>query len=142
GLVLERSGINLFAVDSETSIRSDITRVAGFSTLGILLLFGVLFRSLRSLVVAAVPLLAGFILAVTACLLVFGEIHGLALAFGASLLGVGIDYPVHFLNHRGLHREGSMVPVGLRKGLSLGAATTVLGIGALAASGFEVMKQL
>ena len=33
-------------------------------------------------------------------LAVFGSIHGLTIAFGTTLLGVCIDYPVHLLNHR------------------------------------------
>lgn len=141
-LRLERSGINVFSVDSEQRIRADISRVTLLSTLGLLALFLVMFRSLKSIVLLCLPLLGGFIGAATACLLVFGEIHGLTLAFGASLLGVCIDYPIHLLNHRGLSESSEAVPKGVRAGLVLGALTTVLGISAMAFSGFEVMQQV
>ncbi len=141
-LVLERSGFNVFSVDSEQRIKADISRVALISAAGIVLLFAITFRSLWALFLVSLPLLAGFVGAMAGCLLVFGNVHALTLAFGASLLGVCVDYPVHLINHRGLGQHAADVPPGVRGGLVLGAVTTIVGIGALGWTEFEVLQQV
>lgn len=141
-LVLERSGFNVFSVDSEQRIKSDTSRVAIVSTLGLLALFLVFFRSLGSIVTLLMPLIAAFVGALTACLAVFGEIHALTLAFGASLLGVCIDYPIHLMNHRSMCPGGPSGANSVTRGLVLGALTTVVGMSALAFTDFDVLKQV
>lgn len=141
GLRLERSGVNVFSVDTEQRIRADVSRVSVLSTLGIALVFLLLFRSPFGLVLAALPVVFGFALATAATLLLFGRIHALTFAFGAALLGVAIDYPVHLLNHRRLSPDGK-AGARVRAGILLGAVTTVVGIGALATSGFRVMTEV
>jgi len=44
-------------------------------------------------------MLFGSAVAVLACQAVFGEIHGITIAFGTSLLGVGLDYVEHYYAH-------------------------------------------
>ncbi len=145
GLTLEESGLNRFAVDSERIVRQDIDRISGFSTLAIVLLFVALFRSLRVLLLSFVPLLAGMAAAVAASMAVFGEIHGLTLAFGATLIGVCVDYPIHFLNHHSLF-PAEVGPWGTRRriawALLLGAITTLAGFAGLGLTAFPGMREL
>lgn len=144
-LALQQSGTHLFALDAESSIKSDIQRVSIGSVLGLITLFLVMFRSLR-LVLMVLPILAaGFLTGTSSCLLLFGEVHGLTLAFGAALIGVSVDYGVHFHCHH-LHAG---VPGNPRQslrsiwpGLSLGAITTITGFLALIASSFPGLRQL
>ena len=142
---LEQSGIHRFAVASEAAIRSDVTRISVVSSIGVILLFLVLFRSFRYLLLSAIPIGAGFAISLAVTQLLFGSIHGLSLAFGATLIGVGIDYVVHALNHHTLapSPEG---PVGSLKriwpGLALGAATTVAGLIGLAWTSFPGIREL
>jgi predicted exporter len=142
---LEQSGVHRFALASEAAIRSDVTRISVLSSIGVILLFLVLFRSFRYLALSFVPIGAGFVIALAVTKLLFGSIHGLSLAFGATLIGVGIDYVVHALNHHTLapSAEG---PVGSLKriwpGLALGAATTVAGLLGLAWTSFPGIREL
>lgn len=143
GLVLERSGFNLFSADSQRRIESDVNRVVACSVLCIACLFLYLFRSLLTLLLASTPLVFGLLAGLAACLTYFGEIHSLTLAFGVSLMGVCIDYPVHLLNHNGLQRTpDEAVFRGVRRGLVFGALTTVAGLSTLGFSGFSVMEQV
>lgn len=64
-------------------------------SLTLALLLGLL-RSWRGLVVL-LPLGAGLLLGMAACLWVFGSIHVLVLVIGTSLVGVLIDLPMHWL---------------------------------------------
>lgn len=143
-LRLEQGGVHRIAVDSETTIRADITRVSAFGSIGVVLIILLLFRSLRMLILASVPLFGGMVAAATATQLVFGGIHGLTLAFGATLIGVALDYVVHLMNHHVL-APGETPQASLRvirPGLVLGAATTVAGLAGLAWTSFPGIRQM
>lgn len=141
---LETSGIARMSVAAESQIRGDIERIGGISTIGILVLFGLLFRSIRMLGLGLVPLWFGSALAIVATHLVFGEIHGLTLAFGTSLLGVGIDYAEHYFSHFALTPEHGPEPVmrAIWPGLWMGALTTILGFSGLGVTGFPGVRQI
>ena len=142
---LEESGINRFAVDGERIVRADINRISIVSTIGLVLLFLLLFRSPRVLIISFVPLVFGLLTAVTAGLLVYGSLHGLTLAFGATLLGVCIDYPILYLNHQILEPDPGGPFKTLRRvrgALLLGALTTLGGFAGLGWTTFPGMRQM
>lgn len=141
---LESSGVARMTVAAEAQIRGDIERIGGISTAAILLFFGVLFRSPRMLGLGLVPLWFGSALATIATHLVFGEIHGLTLAFGTSLLGVGIDYAEHYFAHFALTPEhgAKRVMMEVWPGLWMGALTTILGLAGLGLAGFPGVRQI
>ncbi len=144
-LALSFAGAARFALHAEAGIRSDVRRVSWGSIIGVTLLLVALFGSLR-LVAITIPVLAsGFLVGTAACLLAFGRIHGITLAFGAALIGVSIDYTIHVSCHQLLARD----PRGARQtleqiwaGLSLGAATTVVGFVALLVSSFPGLREM
>jgi len=144
-LVLEQSSLSRYAVASEKIIRQDINRISGVSTLAIALLFLLLFRSARILVLSFVPLLFGIAAGIAASMAWFGEIHGLTLAFGSTLIGVCVDYPIHFLNHHSLIPSPDGPRGTLRRirwALVLGAGTTLAGFVGLAGTTFPGMREL
>ena len=142
---VEQSAVHRVALASERSIREDVTRISIFSAVGVICLILGVFRSFRYLLLSTVPLAAGFIAGLAVTQLAFGQVHGLSLAFGATLIGIAIDYVAHALNHHTLapSNEG---PVGSLKkimpGLSLGAATTVAGLAGLAWTSFPGIREL
>ncbi|HVJ90103.1 MAG TPA: MMPL family transporter [Labilithrix sp.] len=141
---LEISGIGPMTVAAEAQIRGDIERIGGISTIGILLLFALLFGSVRMVGLGLVPLFVGTALAIVVCHAVFPEIQGLTLAFGTSILGVGIDYAEHYFSHFSLNPERGAESVmrTIWPGLWLGAVTTLVGFGGAAASGFPGAVQM
>ncbi|MCA9537099.1 MAG: hypothetical protein KC593_25630 [Myxococcales bacterium] len=144
-LHLEQASVHRLAHHSETTIRADIQRVSIAGSLGVVLLLLLLFRSPRVLLLGAIPLVAGLVMAVAAARLLFGSVHGLTLAFGATLIGVAIDYVAHYLNHHVLAPSpdgpyGSLRRVGA--GLFLGAATTIAGLSGLAWTSFPGIRQM
>ncbi|MHC5209620.1 MAG: MMPL family transporter [Planctomycetota bacterium] len=144
-LTLQLSGANRFAVRAEDAIRADIRRVSTGSMLGLTLLLLVLFRSLRLVLLTLPVVAAGFFAGAAACLMLYGQVHGLTLAFGAALIGVSIDYTVHFHCHQTLAPDPAGPRGTLRKiwpGLVLGAATTVVGFLALLVSSFPGLREL
>jgi predicted exporter len=144
-LDLLQSGMGRFATAAEASIRADITRISVLSTLAVVLLYLLLFRSLRALGVVMVLLAGALVSAAAVGLLVFGRLHGLTLAFGSTLIGVCMDYAVHLQAHHAL----SPCPDGPRHtvrriwpALVLGAVTTAGGFAGLAWTELPGMREI
>ncbi len=96
GELLASSGL-LFAAQGKTQAAGEMQWLGGLSLLGSLLLIIAVWRSASSLV-ALLPAMFGLWVGVTACIAVFGQIHVLTLVLGASLIGVTIDFPMHYLS--------------------------------------------
>ncbi|MBL8723170.1 MAG: hypothetical protein JNK49_03950 [Planctomycetes bacterium] len=161
-LALHQSGAHRHAIAAETEMKGDVQRVSVGSLLLVLvlaLLFAPRRRSARPvaafvqravaplwLPLSWLPVLAsGFLCGTAACLWWFGAVHGLTLAFGASLVGVSLDYAVHFFCHQAMapDAKGPRATLrGLAPGLLLGATTTVVGFLVLLVSSFPGLREL
>ncbi len=142
---LEMSGANRFAVAIEQRMKGDIALIASISFVGVAGLFLLLVGSIRGFLVVSIPPLAGILVATAAALAVFGRIDGLTIAFGASLMGIAIDYSNHLLIHHGLVAAGTeprVTLLRLRPSLVLGAATTIASLGGMAATAFPAFREM
>ncbi|MBL9079720.1 MAG: hypothetical protein JNL08_19620 [Planctomycetes bacterium] len=144
-LRLWQSGASRHAIAAEDSMRADMQRVSVVSLAGIVLLYLLLFRSLQPMLLSLPVLGAGFLAGSSAVLLCYGRVHGLTLAFGAALLGVAIDYSLHFFSHLALApdpRGPRATLQALWRSLSLCTATTVIGFAALLLAAFPGLREL
>ncbi|MFO0624609.1 MAG: hypothetical protein U0325_03260 [Polyangiales bacterium] len=145
GLRVHRAGAHPITVAAEAQTRRDAERISLAGSLGVAALFLALHRSPRYLALAALPVAAGTALAFAACLAAFGAVHGLTLAFGASLIGVTFDYPVYLINHHTLRPDDAGPSGTLRRvwpGLRLGALTTVGGLVGMGLTSFPGLREL
>ncbi|MBK9071556.1 MAG: DUF3261 domain-containing protein [Myxococcales bacterium] len=143
-VTLMLAGAAPYAIASEAQIKRDISRIGLVSTLGILLLFLLLFRDLRLLALALLPLGVGCAAGVLACHYSFGSIHGITIAFGTSLLGVGIDYVEHFYAHVALSpgHSARAAMASVWRSLLMGGISTVLGFAGLYFSGVAGLREM
>ena len=144
GTRMQTSGTAQFAIAGEAQMKGDINRIGIISTVGILAIFLVLFGSIRMILLGFVPMLFGSAVAVLACQAIFGEIHGITIAFGTSLLGVGLDYVEHYYAHFVLTPEVPATTTMRRvaPSLVLGALTTIIGFVGIGASGLLGLRQM
>lgn len=145
GLRLDQSGVNRFATRAATTIEADVKRVSSISTILLCALLWGLFRSLRLVALAAIPVASGVVAGAAVVLFFFGRLHGITLAFGAALIGVAIDYVVHLYCHHTIVSPGGDPRASLRAivwPLATGAATTLAGFGALAASSLAGLREV
>ncbi len=149
GLRLIVSGSGTFAVASRTQIKSEVERLAiagGIAIVGLLLLaFG---GSLRTLGTALLPVGSGVLAGIAAVSLVFGNVHGITLGFGTTLIGEAVDYAIYYLI-QARSAPGAAAGSGARHWLAdnwptvrLGLLTSVCGFAALLFSGFPGLAQL
>ena len=109
----------------------------------ILLLIGV-FRRLSPLLLNLLALGVGIAVAFAGTFLVFGEIHVAALLFGTSLIGVAVDYGLHYCTTA----FGTVAVTGRQRltyvfpGITLGLATTLIGYAGLSMAPFPGLRQI
>jgi len=144
-LVLEESGANRFAVDAEAQIRGDASWISTLSGVGVALLSLLFFRSLLSLGIVMIPGLAGLLVATALGLYLFGRLDGMTIAFGASLIGVTIDYPTHMLILWSLSDRAESPWTAARRlalSLSMAALTTIASFAGMAFTSFRGFQEL
>jgi predicted exporter len=153
GLTLIVSGSGTFAVASRTQIKSEVERLAiagGVAIVALLLLaFG---GSLRTLMTAILPVASGVLVGIAAVSLIFGNVHGITLGFGTTLIGEAVDYAIYYLiqaRPAALVTPSAVAGAGARRWIAdnwptvrLGLLTSVCGFAALLFSGFPGLAQL
>ncbi|MBA1202380.1 hypothetical protein G7009_11515 [Pseudomonas capeferrum] len=140
--LLAASGL-LYAANGQRQASQEITWVGGGATLGILLLLLLAFRRWQVLL-AFVPVLVGMLFGSVACVALFGQMHVMTLVLGSSLIGVAIDYPLHYLSKSWSLRpwhSWSALRLTL-PGLSLSLTTSCIGYLALAWTPFPALTQI
>ncbi|EGH71772.1 hypothetical protein PSYAR_14552, partial [Pseudomonas syringae pv. aceris str. M302273] len=142
GQLLAASGL-LYAADGQKQASREITWVGGGATVGILLLLLLAFRR-WSVLLAFVPVVVGMLFGAVACVAIFGSMHVMTLVLGSSLIGVAVDYPLHYLSKSWSLKPWRSWPA-LRltlPGLSLSLITSCIGYLALAWTPFPALTQI
>ncbi|MBN3967287.1 hypothetical protein IMW75_18665 [Pseudomonas gregormendelii] len=140
--LLAASGL-LYAANGQQQATREMTWVGGGATIGILLLLLLAFRRWRVLL-AFVPVLVGMLFGAVACVALFGHMHVMTLVLGSSLIGVAVDYPLHYLSKSwSLNPWRSWPALRLTlPGLTLSLITSCIGYLALAWTPFPALTQI
>ncbi len=149
GVRLLVTGPASFSVGAREKIKREVEVLAaagGVAIVGILLFsFG---GSLRTLLIAVLPVACGVLAGVAAVSLAFGNVHGMTLGFGTTLIGEAVDYAIYYLI-QARSRSGAPRGDGARRWTAdnwptvrLGLWTSICGFAALLFSGFPGLAQL
>lgn len=139
---LHATGAPLFTAYGSASASREITLIGGLSLLAIISLLVWRFRSPRPLLLTLLVIGAGLTGGLATSLLVFGQLHLITLVFGATVIGVSVDYAFHYLcdslrpdwtPQAGLHH---VLPA-----LRLALLTSVLAFLSLAIAPFPALRQ-
>jgi predicted exporter len=149
GLTLQMSGTPVFAIDSRERIEREVRWLLASGALVMGGLLWLAFGSWRALLVAALPVAAGVMAGIACVGLVFGQVHGMTLGFGSTLIGEAVDYAIYYLIQArpptGQPADGSGWRRWLRdnwRTVRLGLFTSLCGFAALTFSGFPGLSQL
>lgn len=85
--------------------QNDISTIGTVSGLGIILLILFVFRSLKPLWLTLLSLTVGALCGSVAVFALFGEIHVMTLVMSTSVVGISIDYALHYLTERLIHGD-------------------------------------
>ena len=119
---LSLTGVPVLEADEMQRSQADMTRasIISFAGVGLLLLFG--FRGLKHPLIALVMLAVGVAWSLGYTTLAVGHLNILSVSFAAILIGLGIDYAVHYiaryleLRHAGLALRPALVQSSMQIG--------------------------
>ncbi len=134
------SGVFFFARDAAKKSQKDISFISAGSSLSILILLLVVFRSLKPLLLPIISVIIGISFGFVICHILFGSVHIITMVFGAGLIGVVIDYALHFCYHN--KDDDWQSNLTLYKALIFSLFTSSVGYGALAFSDIDSLKRV
>lgn len=141
-LQVEITGAASMAVKTRSAIQSTSKMLSSVALILMALLFWWGYRSFRLFFIAMLPLVSAIIAALTITNIVFQNVHGIIIAFGITLLGVCLDYPVHLFSHHTKLQSPQQTILSIWPTLRLGVITTALAYLAMLGTGFSGLSQL
>lgn len=136
------SGPAVFSVEARKTIKQESWKLSVVAICLVVLFLYTAYRSWRLVALTIVPLVSAMIVSIAAVGLLFGFIHGITLAFGMTLIGVAIDYPIHLFSHLNSGKSAETVFERIWPTMRLGIITTVMGFSAMLLTGFPGLSQL
>lgn len=136
------SGPGVYGVLSRQVIRDESTLLSLLASILVAAIVFIGYRSLPLVLYSALPVISGLLAGSCAVILWFGAIHGITLAFGITLLGMTIDYPIHLFSHT---TPGEPAAVGLSRiwpTLRLSALTSAAAFAVMMSTDFDGLAQL
>ncbi|ACV27991.1 MMPL family transporter [Kangiella koreensis] len=133
------TGAVFYAKYAAASAKSEISTIGLGSLIGVILLLIVAFRSIAPLFMTLTSLAVGVFVAFTVVHYVFGSIHILTLVFGASLLGVAVDYAFHYFSSA-IHHAKPLPHIFMA--ILMGLISSVIGYAALYMAPFPGLQQM
>ncbi|MDQ2773175.1 MAG: 1-acyl-sn-glycerol-3-phosphate acyltransferase [Bacteroidota bacterium] len=135
-------GAPAVAAANATQIRADthLTLLISLTLLvGVILLF---FRRLAAPVLMLLPVLFGALFALAVIALTKGSISVIAVAAGSIVLGIAVNYSLHYLTHHRFHPNAAVVIEELAFPLTIGSLTTIAGFLCLQFVNVPVLQDL
>ncbi|HHF2890329.1 TPA: MMPL family transporter [Vibrio diabolicus] len=145
GAEVAHTGVLFYADFGTQSAKSEISTIGVFSLLGIIALFVLVFRSVMPLSLALLSITIGLLVALSVTTWIFGKVHLFSLVFGASLIGVSIDYAFHYLTERLAAGNEWDSEQGLKHifiAITLGLITSLIGYLGMLVAPFPGLQQL
>ena len=144
GLKVLRTGAVFYASEGANEAMSETSIIGFVSTAATLALILLVFHGLRPIVLGFIAISAGVLCAFVGTLLVFGQIHTVALLFGVSLIGVSVDYSLQYFCEY-FDPEAPDPAARLRRvlpGVTVGLITTLIGYCTLLLAPFPGLRQV
>jgi len=141
-LALETSGPGTFSVLMKERTQAEARRLGTVATIGMVVLLLAAYRSVPILVLGLMPLASAGLAGLAAVSATFGEVHGITLAFGFTLIGVAQDYPMHLFSHQHAGLQPRDNVRALWPTLATGVASTCVAYLAFLFSGVRGLAQL
>lgn len=143
-LAIFKAGLVFHTATASKEMQGEIKLISAVSTLCILGLFLYSFRSFTPLLCTLGSLFFGVLSGALVTHTLFDNLHILTLVFGATLLGIAVDYSFHFFSHLNfsLTSTGKQAISQIQRKLFISLVSSVTGYLALSMGGLIVLKQM
>lgn len=139
-----KTGAIFFADAGSKTAMSETSTLGTISLIGTILLLLLVFRRATPLLLNTVTLLIGVTVALAGSVAIFGEIHVITLLFGVGLIGIAVDYGLHYSASLFDRDAGSPMQRlhHVLPGISLGLLTTLIGYVVLVLAPLPGLRQI
>ena len=128
-------GSGVYGAELQAAVRREATLFSALASVALACLLFWRFRSAMLVAAIGMPMFTGAAAGLCALALVYAKVHGIVLAFGFTLLGVVVDYPLHLYSHPST--RNAVWPT-----LWIGVASTLLAYAAFLLGGATGIAQL
>jgi predicted exporter len=134
------------AVWGASSAKQEVSTIGNGSLVGIILLVMMVFSGGRALMASLLPLGTGVVAGLVVTLLCFGEVHLITLVFGSSVIGVAMDYSLHYLAEH--YKDGNQLAdknqclQRVFPGITMAMITSAIAYAAIGFAPFPVLRQI
>lgn len=139
------SGVAPHALAASDQARREVSVLGGGSALLCAALLFAVFGALRPALLALLSMAFGMLAGLVVTQAIFGRLHLMTVVFGTSLVGVSLDYAIHFLSDQ-LRDPKGWQPREARDHIGtavrMGLATTLIGYLAFAVAPMPVLRQM
>lgn len=148
------TGMPILEADEGQSTQSDMLLASVVSLIGVSVMLILAYGSLRMPLLAMLALLFGLLWTLSFATVAIGHLNLLSAAFGAILIGLGIDFSIHYLSHfLTLKQNETTTTDSIREqlletsrhcgvGIWVGALSTAAAFGCAAATPFKGISEL
>lgn len=141
-LRIDAAGVALFTDAAATRARDELGRIGTFSTAGVLLFALAFFGRIATLFLLAGSVAAGFAAGLGAALGLFDSLALVTFVFGATLIGVAVDYGAHWFAFAPSIPDPIARRRALAPGLLAAALSSALAYGVLIATPLPGLRQM
>jgi predicted exporter len=138
------SGVPFHSYESSSGAQREISLISTITLFVIAVIFLAVFRSVLPVLSSVAAVLVSLLAATAAALLFFREIHVLTFVFGTTLIGIGVDYSIHyFMNWRGnpLLADGPAIRSHIFRGITMSFISSEICFAVLFFAPFIILKQ-
>ena len=93
-----KSGVIFHAETGTRNAKSEISIMSSVSLVGVLLLLLTVFKSTKPFMATIFVIATGAVTSLAVCLLFFDQVYLITLIFGTSLVGISVDYSLHYFS--------------------------------------------
>lgn len=140
--IIKVLGGPVYTYYSARLIMNDTTFISICSLLGIIVLFLFSFKNIKILIFCLLSIGTGFIAGIFTITSVYKSIHGITLVFGTMLIGIGIDYSVHYFVGLFYKKDPIQTITSIFRSLLFGYLTTVAIVIVFLFSNFRFFKEI
>jgi predicted exporter len=138
------AGAVFFAGAGAKNALADMSALGTLSSLGTVALILLVFRAMTPLLLTLLAIGVGMGAGLSVSLLLFGELHILAMLLGLSLIGIAVDYSLYYCVE--IFSPGQRTPrqrlARVMPGITLGLVTTVVGYATFLLAPFPGLRQV
>jgi uncharacterized protein len=124
-LYAEYFGTAAVAVGNAVQIKKDVTLTVSITLIGLFLFISLFFKRLEVFFLIFIPVLFGGAFSLAILYLMKGSIAGIAIGAGSIVLGIAMDYTIHFYTHFKHVNSAEETVKDLSFPLTLGSTTTI-----------------